>query len=63
MVVPEGPEWHPSKWSDIGMMVLTGGRERSRSEFERLLAENDFSLTSVLHIPHSHYSLLEATCC
>jgi SAM-dependent methyltransferase len=61
MLVPEGPEWHPSKWSDIGMMVLTGGRERSRAEFERLFEENGLSLASVLQIPNSHYSLLEAT--
>lgn len=60
MVVPEGSEWHPSKWSDIGMMVLTGGRERSQVEFARLFEENGFSLASVLRIPNSHYSLLEA---
>lgn len=60
MLLPEGPEWHPSKWSDVGMMVLTGGRERSRAEFERLFEDNGFSLTSVAGIPNSYHSLLEA---
>lgn len=60
MLLPEGPEWHPSKWSDIGMMVLTGGRERSQAEFDRLFQENGFSLSSVTAIPKSHHSLLEA---
>ncbi len=60
MLVPDGPQWHPSKWSDIGMMVLTGGRERSRSEFDKLLHEAGLSLASVHGIPNSHFSLLEA---
>jgi SAM-dependent methyltransferase len=60
MLVPEGPEWHPSKWSDIGMMVLTGGRERSRPEFDKLFREAGLSLASVRGIPNSYFSLLEA---
>jgi hypothetical protein len=60
MLVPDGSEWHPSKWSDIGMMVLTGGRERSRPEFEGLLREAGFSLAFERDIPDSHFSMLEA---
>lgn len=60
MLVPDGPEWHPSKWSDIGMMVQTGGRERSRSEFDKLLREAGLALASVRDIPNSYFSLLEA---
>ncbi|MFG2285696.1 methyltransferase [Streptomyces sp. NPDC048595] len=60
MLVPEGNGWHPSKWSDIGMMVLTGGRERSAAEFEELLNKADFTLSAVHSIPGSHFSVLEA---
>lgn len=60
MVVPGGDEWHPSKLSDIGMMVLTGGRERTEDEFGKLLASAGYSLSSARRIPGSHFSLLEA---
>jgi hypothetical protein len=60
MILPGGPEWHPSKWSDIGMMVLTGGRERSQPEFDTLLHEAGLSLVSVRSIPRSYFFLLEA---
>lgn len=60
MLVPDGPEWHPSKWSDIGMMVLTGGRERSQPEFDKLLRDAGLSLASVRGIPNSYFSILEA---
>lgn len=60
MLVPESPEWHPSKWSDIGMMVLTGGRERTLAEFEYLLVESGFALSDVKKVPNSYFSLLEA---
>jgi hypothetical protein len=60
MVVPTGDEWHPSKLSDIGMMALTGGRERTEDEFGKLLAAAGYSLSSARRIPGSHFSLLEA---
>ncbi|MFF3731968.1 methyltransferase [Streptomyces sp. NPDC002476] len=60
MVVPEDGSWHPSYWSDIGMMVLTGGRERTSDEFEYLLKKADYSLSSIHPIPGSYFSVLEA---
>ncbi|MGW3569821.1 methyltransferase [Streptomyces sp. NPDC000941] len=60
MLVPENQEWHPSRWSDIGMMVLTGGRERTAAEFETLLSDSGFSLSSVTPISGSYFSVLEA---
>ena len=41
-VVPEGDTPHPSKWIDLQMLVVTGGRERSRAEWETLLAAGGF---------------------
>ncbi|MEU5534699.1 methyltransferase [Streptomyces sp. NPDC020362] len=60
MLVPEDGSWHPSKWSDIGMMVLTGGRERTAREFEALLAEAGYTLSAVRAVPDSAFSVLEA---
>ncbi|WP_065967531.1 methyltransferase [Streptomyces sparsogenes] len=60
MLVPENHEWHPSRWSDIGMMVLTGGRERTAKEFTTLLGESGFTLSGVTPIPNSYFSVLEA---
>ncbi|MGW6237748.1 methyltransferase [Streptomyces sp. NPDC055094] len=60
MLVPEDGRWHPSAWSDIGMMVLTGGRERTAGEFAALLRQADFSVASTTAVPDSPFSVLEA---
>lgn len=48
-----------AKFSDIGMLVLTGGRERSELEFRELLRRAGFALRRVLPTA-SGYSVLEA---
>jgi hypothetical protein len=53
MVVPDDDRWHPAKWSDLSMMVLTGGRERTMSEFDSLLACAGYEMTSTTPIPGS----------
>lgn len=60
MLVPEGGEDHPSRWSDLGMMVLTGGRERTRAEFEELLMRAGYHLVHVTSIENSPFSVVEA---
>ncbi len=60
MIIPSGNGWHPSKLSDIGMMVLTSGKERTESEFVELLESSGYQLSSVRRIPGSYFSLLEA---
>jgi len=47
-VVPSGNDPHVTKVYDIQMLVLTGGRERTRDEFHKLLAESGFRLTAVV---------------
>jgi SAM-dependent methyltransferase len=42
-------EGRDAKFSDLNMLVAPGGRERTREEFEVLLAESDFRLSRVLH--------------
>ena len=61
MLVPPGTAHHPSRWSDLGMMVLTGGRERTLAEFDRLLDSAGYSLRGVSPIPGSSFSVIEAT--
>jgi len=48
MVVPEGNQPDLSKFLDLDMMVMTGGRERTEAEFNSLLAASGFELTRVI---------------
>lgn len=49
MVVPEGNQPSTAKLLDIQMMVsMTGGKERTRTEYERLLAGSGLKLTRIV---------------
>ncbi len=56
---PEGDTPHPGKISDIGMLVLTGGQERTEAEYGMLLSKGGFRLTRVVPT-HSAVSIVEA---
>jgi hypothetical protein len=58
-VMPEGPGFHRAKALDINMLVLTGGRERTESEYARLLATAGFRLARAIQTP-GPISILEA---
>ncbi|MET9724211.1 methyltransferase [Streptomyces zaomyceticus] len=60
MLVPEDGTQHVSHWSDLGMMVLTGGRERDRAGFTRILEAAGYRTHQVLAIPESPFSVIEA---
>ena len=47
-VVPRGSEPHFSKFIDLSMLVMTGGRERTENEYRRLLEASGFKLTSII---------------
>ena len=47
-VVPETNEPHFSKFIDLKMLVMTGGKERTKEEFEQLLADAGFKLLRVI---------------
>ena len=47
-VVPENDEPDFSKTFDLNMMVMTGGKERTATEFEQLLAAAGFKLLRVI---------------
>src|SRR5262245_8827001 len=48
MVVLEGNQPDLSKFLDLNMLVMTGGRERTEAEFKSLLAASGFELTRVI---------------
>ena len=47
-VVPETNEPHFSKFIDLNMLVMTGGKERTAKEFKRLLEASGFKLLQVI---------------
>ena len=58
MVVPEGNEPHPSKALDILMLVMEGGKERTKDEYRKLLEASGFRLTRIIPTK-SPYSVIE----
>lgn len=58
-VVPEGGEPHFSKFIDLNMLVMTGGRERTEEEYRLLLEAGGFKLTKVIPT-ESPVSIIEA---
>jgi len=58
-LLPAAPEPSPVHLMDLHMLVLTGGRERSREEFETLLASAGYRLERMLPLPHL-LNLIEA---
>ncbi|MGB8943853.1 MAG: methyltransferase [Streptomyces sp.] len=59
LVVPETSEPHPARWSDLGMLVLLGGQERTLSEFDKLFASAGLARSRVLPVGESSFSLIE----
>jgi hypothetical protein len=59
-LVSEAPGPHFSKTLDIIMLAVTGGRERTPSEYEALLEAAGFRLERIVPTP-SQYSIVEAT--
>jgi hypothetical protein len=58
-LVSESPGPHFGKVLDVIMLAVTGGRERTRSEYEALLASEGFRLERIIETP-SQYSVIEA---
>jgi hypothetical protein len=58
-VIPPGNDPHPSKLTDMMMLVLVSGRERTEAEYRTLLFGSGFRLTRVLPTTSS-VSVIEA---
>jgi hypothetical protein len=59
MVMPPGNEPNFGKWLDVGMLIFTGGCERTEGEYRELLAGAGFRLTRIVPTP-SPVSVIEA---
>jgi hypothetical protein len=60
MLLAEPPALSPSAMMDLNMMVMTGGRERTASQYEKLLNGAGLKLKRVLAL-EGPYQLVEAT--
>ncbi|HLL76716.1 MAG TPA: methyltransferase [Pyrinomonadaceae bacterium] len=58
-IVSEAPGPDFSKVLDVIMLAVTGGRERTPSEYEALLSRTGFRLERIITMP-SQYSIIEA---
>ena len=58
-VLPRGDAPHPGKLSDLNMLVIAGGRERTEAEFGALFAGAGFELTRVVPLPEGDWSAVE----
>jgi ubiquinone/menaquinone biosynthesis C-methylase UbiE len=59
-VVPPGDEPHESKFMDLNMLVMAGGRERTESEYRALLERSGLRLDRIIDTGTA-VSVLEAT--
>jgi hypothetical protein len=57
-IVSESPEADFSKTLDVIMLAITGGRERTPSEYKNLLSRTGFRLERIVTTP-SQYSIIE----
>lgn len=57
-LIPQDNDYHPSKDSDIIMMAVFGGKERTQDELEQLINQADLKITSIKPIPSSMLSLI-----
>jgi len=58
-VIPPGNEPSFAKFMDLNMLVMTGGRERTESQYRELLAAAGFELTRIVQTP-SPFCVIEA---
>jgi hypothetical protein len=59
MTIPDDNHRSPAQLFDLNMLVMTGGQERTVSEYGALLAQQGFRLTHVISTG-SPFHLLEA---
>ncbi|MGO4748150.1 methyltransferase [Streptomyces sp. 2MCAF27] len=60
MILPDSSEPHPARWSDLGMMVVLGGRERTLGQYRSLLRLAGLRISKVTPLTDSFFSVIEA---
>jgi hypothetical protein len=58
-VIPEGNTPHPSKFMDINMLAMTGGKERTEKEFVSLFSKSGLKLSRIIPTNAPNFSILE----
>ncbi len=58
-VIPPDNQPSSSKWLDLAVFLMTGGRERKETEYRELLAAAGFKLTKIIYT-QSPINLIEA---
>ncbi len=58
MVVAETPGFNPAAWADLGMLALSGGRERTAAEYRTLLEQAGFELEQIVPTASPHSLLI-----
>jgi hypothetical protein len=58
-VIRPGNEPDPAKFSDLNMLVMLGGRERTADDFERLYDKAGFRLTSIVPTGSAPFNIIE----
>lgn len=61
-VLPAGNRPHLGKFLDLDMLIFAGGRERTATEYEKLLGTHGFRLNRLIPTA-SHVSIIEAVGC
>jgi hypothetical protein len=58
--IPTDDRPTPGRWLDLHVMLLTGGRERTVEEYERLLEKTGFKISRILPTKHPAMDIIEA---
>ncbi|MBC9930014.1 methyltransferase [Chitinophaga qingshengii] len=58
-VVPEDNSLHGSKFMDVNMLVVTGGKERTAAEFDELFRRSGLRLTRIIDLDITEVSIVE----
>ncbi len=58
-VIQPGNEPDRAKFSDLNMLVMLGGRERTADDFERLYTEAGFRMTSIVPTGSPPFNIIE----
>ena len=60
-LIPEGNTPHPSKFMDMNMMAMTGGKERTEKEFHELFSQSGLKLSRIVPTHSPMFTILEVT--
>ena len=58
-VIPEGNTPHPGKFMDLNMMAMTGGKERTETEWKEMISSCGLKCSKVIHTHHPLFSIIE----